>query len=97
MPRILKRTPLATTEAIVKTGRPSNPKHIELYAKQPRITMASTNPKHIQEVIAAGIAAMTNHPHVVGGKAGRSVYFSYEKDIKPVKVFDGVVRPDSIS
>lgn len=95
MPQVLKRTPRAGTVDVKKTGRPSSPKHAELYAKTMNITLTGDSREKIQSVAAAMHKAIADHAAVRGGKTTRRVCVVHNSS-EPIKVFDGTILPDSI-
>ena len=95
MSKVLKRTPRTTTKAIIKSGRAAKAKHIEIYAKQITVTLTGANPPQLQAVTAAMLKAVGSHEYVKGGKTKSPVTMTNVRG-KPIKVFDGIISPDTI-
>lgn len=95
MAAILKRTPVKGTEDPAKVGRPSNPKHTELYAKSMHLTLTGGSREQIQAVAATIHKAIADHDHVKGGKSRKKVHVLCNSS-DPLKIFDGTIHTDSV-
>lgn len=96
MAQILKRTPTKGTTDVVRPGRQSRPKHVEMFAKSMRITLVGDSKEHLQAVAAAAHKAMADHDAVKGGKTGKRVHITCDSSV-PTKIFDGtILRTDNV-
>ena len=95
MAQVPRRSPRATSRDIKKVGRPSAPKHTELYVKRVTLIIAGAKPSQHTELARDVLTFIGNHKYVKGGKTKSSLTVTSDRT-KPVKVFDGVLSPDSV-